>query len=279
MPSAPYMPPAPLHGCSHISIHPAAVYPEPAEGRVEGGGTRMASSGLGFGHPLSTFFAVLDPFLSALVWVALVLLGFAGTSSAPGKDPEEPTDEELMVRYVAGDHRAFQKLMERHQRMVYGYIFKQYYNEDKASEIFQESFYKVIRGASSFDPTQRFLPWMFTIVKNTILDDYKKRKLKLRSLHEPFKASESDRSLLDIIPDTRSDEGEQKTRLRELQLKLSSALEKMNPDQRDVFLMRHEDGMQFEEIAVAVGCPVNTAKTRMRYALETLRRDLKEFLR
>lgn len=183
-----------------------------------------------------------------------------------------------MVRYVAGDHRAFQTLMNRHQRRVYGYIFKFYYNQEKASEMFQESFYKIIRGAASFDPSQKFTSWMYTVVRNTVLDDFKKRKLRVRSLEEPLIAGEADRTLFDIVPDAHSKEGEKEARAAQLKAKLRDALNKMNSDQREVFLMRYEDGIPFEEIATIMGCPVNTAKTRMRYALEALRKDLKEFL-
>lgn len=183
-----------------------------------------------------------------------------------------------MVRYVAGDHRAFQTLMNRHQRRVYGYIFKFYYNQEKASEMFQESFYKIVRGAASFDPSQKFTSWMYTVVRNTVLDDFKKRKLRVRSLEEPLIAGEADRTLFDIVPDAHSKEGEKEARAAQLKAKLRDALNKMNSDQREVFLMRYEDGIPFEEIAAIMGCPVNTAKTRMRYALEALRKDLKEFL-
>jgi len=220
--------------------------------------------------------------LELLVWTfvgaALVVPGTARNPSEPSQEPVGPSDEELMVRYVGGDQRAFQTLMSRHQRRVFGYIYKFYYNQDKASEIFQESFYKVIRGAASFDPNQKFTSWMYTVVRNTVLDDFKKRKLKARSLNDPLMAGEPDRTLMDIVPDVHSEEGEKAARVNQLQIKLRDALAKMNADQREVFLMRHEEGLPFEEIATIMGCPVNTAKTRMRYALEALRKDLKEFL-
>lgn len=225
-------------------------------------------------------FAILKLPLLALVTVGLALVSRAQESKPdPNPNNDEPSDEELMTRYVAGDQRAFQILMRRYQRKVFGYIYKFYYNEDKASDIFQDAFFKVCRGADKYDPRYRFSTWLFTVVRNTVIDDFKKRKLKVRYLSDPLYSSgkDDDRTLYDATPDRTAPEGEKLAREKQFQRKLQDALAKMNPDQREVFMMRQDQGLQFEEIAEIMACPLNTAKTRMRYALEALRRDLKEF--
>jgi len=195
-----------------------------------------------------------------------------------GEDGEGPSDEELMKRYVAGDDRAFNVLMSRYQGKVYGYIFRHFYDEHKASEIFQDCFYKVVRAAASFDPQRRFSTWLFTIVRNTVIDTFKKKKLRTYSLNAPLNPGEEKRTYADLVPDPKASDGEQVAARSQLEARLRTALEKLNPDQKEVFMMRQFQGLPFAEIAAVVGCPVNTAKTRMRYALEALRRELAEFL-
>ena len=173
-------------------------------------------------------------------------------------------DEELMTRYVAGDERAFNLLMSRYQGKVYGYIFRHFYDEDKATELFQDSFFKVIRAAHTYVPSRSFSTWLFTIVRNTIIDQFKKKKLKMWSLDAPLKPGEKKRSFGDLMTDHEAYEGEQESRRIQLARRLQEALGGLNPDQREVFQLRQFEGLPFAEIAVIMDCPVNTAKTRMR---------------
>ena len=62
-----------------------------------------------------------------------------------------------------------------------------------------------------------------------------------------------------------------------LQQRISQAIQTLSEEQREVFLMRERHNMPFKEIAEVVGCPENTVKSRMRYALEALRRELSEY--
>ena len=57
---------------------------------------------------------------------------------------------------------------------------------------------------------------------------------------------------------------------------VSEALKQLNPDQREVFLMREKSGLAFHEIAEILNVSTNTAKSRMRYALATLKKILKK---
>ena len=72
--------------------------------------------------------------------------------------------------------------------------------------------------------------------------------------------------------DARPDRGAHNARVREL---ITEALTNLNAEQREVFLMREQAGLPFDEIARLVGAPVNTVKRWMRYALQTLRERLK----
>ena len=223
-----------------------------------------------------------------LAWLSELLQGVCVLCAMPWRSAEgqgggsgprhEATDEELMQRYTAGDARAFNVLVGRYKGKVFGFLYRSLHDEERAADLFQESFYKVIRAADSYDPNRRFSTWLFTIVRNTLLDHFKKRRLKMVSLSRPLTAGEEKRTVEDVIADQDAVEGESETLASQLGARLKAALEVLNPDQREVFVLRQFQGMAFAEIAEVVGCPENTAKTRMRYALERLRVELEEFL-
>jgi RNA polymerase sigma-70 factor (ECF subfamily) len=224
--------------------------------------------------------AVAQPLELRLLPLVLcaVLWARPGRKDSQPDPNNEPTDEALMIRYVAGDARAFETLMVRYQRKVYGFIWRHLRDEQRASEMFQDCFYKVIRAAASFDPEKRFSTWLFTIVRNTLIDSYKKKRLRMTSLSAPIQPGDEKRKVGDFIPDEDAAEGLQTSICSQLEERLQAALEKLNPDQKEVFVMRQFDGLQFAEIAQVVGCPLNTAKTRMRYALLALEKELRDLI-
>jgi RNA polymerase sigma-70 factor (ECF subfamily) len=83
-------------------------------------------------------------------------------------------------------------------------------------------------------------------------------------------------TLLDVVAD-KSAGTDRKVMDKELHGRLHAAIAKLSEDQREVFLMREFHDMPFRDIAEVVGCPENTVKSRMRYALEKLRGELEEY--
>lgn len=230
-------------------------------------------------HGLISWLVTRIELLGILVVHASAIFPRTGSE---GGDPslsvsEEITDEELMRRYVAGERKCFDVIMMRYRRRIYSFIYRWTWSREKTDELFQESFLKVVRSADSYDPERRFSTWLYTVVRNVLIDDARKKRLRFASLNRPLFAGEEKRTLADVTPDQDAHDGEHLARKKELQEALARALGRLNPDQREVFLLRHEQGLQFDEIAEVMGCPVNTAKTRMRYALESLQRDLREF--
>lgn len=182
-----------------------------------------------------------------------------------------------MARYIEGDVRAFEILLGRHKKPVYRFIYRYIRQKETADEVFQDSLMKLVRAASSYNRGARFSVWMYTIVRNTVYDRLRRERHRrqMRELDRPLDA-EGSVTLGDTIPGN-SPDGEEEARKQELQERLTDAVGELNPDQREVFIMRQYQGLAFKEIAEIMDCPVNTAKTRMRYALEALRRDLAEF--
>ncbi|MDZ4660179.1 MAG: RNA polymerase sigma factor [Pseudomonadota bacterium] len=89
---------------------------------------------------------------------------------------KELTDEVLMTLYCKGDNNAFDTLYSRHSQRVFGYLQK------KApllstSDLLQDTFFKLHRSRDQYNSQYPFLPWLFTIAKNTLLDSARKTSL------------------------------------------------------------------------------------------------------
>lgn len=183
-----------------------------------------------------------------------------------------------MEKYGDGEVRAFEVLYDRHSRPLFNFILKFVSHRENAEEILQETFMRVIKGHKKFQQRSKFTTWVYTIARNLCVD--KLRKLKHRrhkSLDQPVKNGGSDdRRLIEkVAGEGRS--GEDGAMDSEIRKRLEEVVEELPVDQKEVFLLREVSNLPFKEIAGVIGCPENTVKSRMRYALERLREGLSDF--
>jgi RNA polymerase sigma-70 factor (ECF subfamily) len=187
-------------------------------------------------------------------------------------DTARKTDEELMQAFQTGDVQAFRVLFGRYQSAVFAFLLRQCGNRDTAGDLAQDVFLRVVRGASSFQHQSRFSTWIYTIARNAAVDASRKARHRNHPSLEDSRNPDGQR-LGDRLAtgDPGPDRGATSDRLR---ADLVEAIEKLPPDQREVFLLREYHGLSFNEIAEIVDAKVGTVKSRMRYALEALRREL-----
>lgn len=86
------------------------------------------------------------------------------------------TDEELMENYKQGSVRAFEQLYERYHQKVMGFVAKKV-SESEKEEVFQQVFVRLHQKKHLFDSTYPFAPWFFTLIRNVIVDHYRKEKV------------------------------------------------------------------------------------------------------
>ncbi len=191
---------------------------------------------------------------------------------------QERTNEQLMVAYSQGEARAFEELLRRHQRPVLNFIFRYVGNRSTAEDLVQDVFMRIIRRASSYKREAKFTTWLYTIARNICIDHSRRMShRRAASLDHPVRADGEDRRTLGesiASPDAATD---RRAIGRQLGEQIKIAVDNLADDQREVFLMREYLGLPFKEIAEIVDIPENTAKSRMRYALEKLRSDLAEY--
>ncbi|MBL7685508.1 MAG: RNA polymerase sigma factor [Deltaproteobacteria bacterium] len=184
------------------------------------------------------------------------------------------SDEELMLSFQRGEVKSFEELYLRHKKPVYNYIVRYTNSPDESEEVFQEVFIKLHRAAPSYVPTAKFTTWLYTIVRNLCIDHHRKKIIRPTiSMDETYEDGST--SLRDRLA---SEDPAQDALNSDLEISkiLEEALTHINEDQREVFLLREKSGLKFEEIAETLNVSVNTVKSRMRYALESLRKYLEK---
>ena len=86
------------------------------------------------------------------------------------------TDEELMMAYADGDMEAFQALYRRHKNRIFGFLLTKLKHKSEAEEVFQTVFSKLHAAREKYRRDIPFLPWVFTIARNALIDHIRKNE-------------------------------------------------------------------------------------------------------
>lgn len=183
------------------------------------------------------------------------------------------TDEELAISYVRGNNRAFDELLSRNQSKLFSYILFVVRDEDKANDLFQETFVKVITKLHQgrYVDSGKFGAWIMRIAHNVIMDWY--REQRSRNLIEPTDENDlsnlSGNEILDSNVENRYVNDQ-------IMVDVKNMMNMLPPTQREVVFMRFYQDLSFKKIAETTGVSINTSLGRMRYAILNLRRMSKE---
>lgn len=183
------------------------------------------------------------------------------------------TDEELAISYVRGNNRAFDELLSRNQSKLFSYILFVVRDEDKANDLFQETFVKVITKLHQgrYVDSGKFGAWIMRIAHNVIMDWY--REQRSRNLIEP-----TDENALSNLSGNEILDSNVENRYvnDQIMVDVKNMMNMLPPTQREVVFMRFYQDLSFKEIAETTGVSINTSLGRMRYAILNLRRMSKE---
>jgi RNA polymerase sigma-70 factor (ECF subfamily) len=189
----------------------------------------------------------------------------------------DDSDEGLMLRYRGGEVRAFELLLARHRRAIYNFILRSVLDPARAEDLLQETFLRVIKGSGDYERQAKFTTWLYKIARNLCIDASRRDKhRRAQSLDAPLDADEGSATLLDVTAD-RKQPVDRAVIDKQLGERIQEAVDALPEEQREVFVLSEVSGLKFREIAEIVGCSENTAKSRMRYAVEKLREALDEY--
>lgn len=197
---------------------------------------------------------------------------YSASMSADAPQPE--SDEALMQAFAAGDAAAFDMLYARHRRGLYGYLARLLPTEaGAADDLFQETWLRVARGRAAYRPRAAFRTWLFTIARHLAIDHLRRHRPVLASelLGVDAEAGDCDVDPLERIADDPSTQPDAQASARQQAQRLRDALAALPAVQREAILLREHGEHSLDEIARITGVNVETAKSRLRYAIGKLR--------
>ena len=174
----------------------------------------------------------------------------------------ETSDEKLMQLYAKGDTQAFDELYSRHRGPLYRYFVRQVSDRATANDLYQGVWEKIIKARGRFRPSSKFSVWMYAIAHNHLMDYY-------RSLRPATQLE------LAEVPDQRSGPVEGVIDCEQGE-RVKSGIGALPEEQRTALLLKLETGLKMEEIARVTGVSTETVKSRLRYAVDKLKRSLVE---
>lgn len=176
------------------------------------------------------------------------------------------SDQELVKKYINGDNKSFEILLNRHKNRVFAFIMSKIKNRDLSEDIFQDTYVKVVNSLQKgkYNEEGKFLPWVMRIAHNLVIDHFRRQK-KMQMVR-----SNNDFNIFDVIKDSKIN-ADEKLIKDQIFNDLNSLVDKLPKDQKDVLKMRYYEELSFKKIAEHFDISINTALGRMRYALINLR--------
>lgn len=179
----------------------------------------------------------------------------------------EPSDADLLRRYRAGDAASFTQLYERHRLGLFRFLMGLCGDQAVAEEVFQETWMSLIRSESlQREAAVLFKTWLYQIARNRLIDHWRKQG-RHQQREEAFDEQLHDQAMAEPDP-------ERQLSLSQDQARIQAALADLPAEQREVFLLRAHGDLELHEIAELTRTPAETVKSRLRYALQKLRRLL-----
>jgi RNA polymerase sigma-70 factor (ECF subfamily) len=163
-------------------------------------------------------------------------------------------DNALVERTLAGDVAAFSSIVDRYQKIVYNVALRMVQDSDDAEDVAQDVFIKAYERLCSYDHHYKFFSWLYKIAVNESLNFIRKRKPTERMCEETMVASTQD-------------EVEQGDAGRHI----DEALKRLTADQRAVVVLRHFEGLGYDEIGKVLNITEKKVKSRLFSARQILR--------
>jgi RNA polymerase sigma-70 factor, ECF subfamily len=182
-------------------------------------------------------------------------------NAAPATD-QRSSDWSLIERVVARDETALAALYDRYSGLLCGILNRILRDAQAAEEILQDVFFQVWRNAAQFDPARGSIAgWLVVAARNRAISRLRRRN--------PGETEELIENTV-VLPTNIETDAAQK----EMMGKVRGALADLSKDQQQAVELAYFEGLTHSEIAARTGDPLGTVKTRLRSAVETLRKKL-----
>jgi RNA polymerase sigma-70 factor (ECF subfamily) len=173
-----------------------------------------------------------------------------------------------MLAYARGDLAAFETLYAKHRGMLYRFLLRSVRDPHRTDELFQETWSRVIGSRERYQPQAKFSTWLLQIAHNLMIDGIRRQR--------PMADGDEAEMALANLATPESGQPEQALSEFERRRNLRRAIEQLPDEQRIAILLRLEQELSLEQIAMVTGSGRETVKSRLRYAMNRLREVLSE---
>ncbi len=193
--------------------------------------------------------------------------------------PSDQTDQLLVTRAVAGDQLAFEMLVVKYQRRIQRLIARFVRDVDLVEDIAQETFIRAYKALHQFRGDAQFYTWLYRIAVNTA----KKSLLDMKRdpvVTEAALRSRSEEDETSWLEGEQISEATPETELaaKEIAEAVNTALASLPEDLRQAITLREIEGLSYEDIALAMDCPIGTVRSRIFRAREAISAKVKPML-
>ena len=190
----------------------------------------------------------------------------------------QASDLLLVERTLAGDQRAYSLLVLKYQRRIQRLIGRMVRDVDLVEDIAQETFIRAYRALHQFRGDSQFYTWLYRIAVNTA----KKFLLELKrdpTVSESFLATdEEDETSWQKSEPTSGETPETVLAAKEIAAVVNAAMDELAEDLREAIVLREIEGLSYEEISLAMDCPIGTVRSRIFRAREAISARIKPLL-
>lgn len=185
------------------------------------------------------------------------------------KSLDSLSDADLMQRVsVNDDDRAYDELYHRYARRVMGFFYRQMnHDEERASDLTQDTFMRVWASRQRWIIGNEFLPWLFTIAYNVCKNEYR---------HHEYK-TDYEQNVIHTQDEGYTDDAEVEIDAQIVNTALQVALDSMAPEMQTLFSLRFEEELSVPQIAEIMSIPQGTVKSRIHSLTRTLKDKLKQY--
>jgi RNA polymerase sigma-70 factor (ECF subfamily) len=198
----------------------------------------------------------------------------------PPSPAEKAVDSDAMLveRTVAGDQKAFELLVIKYQRRIQRLIGRMVRDVDLVEDIAQETFIRAYRALAQFRGEAQFYTWLYRIAVNTAKKALMDLKRNPTVSENSFKSGDDDETSQPEHELTSSETPDAVLASKEIAEIINAAMDALPEELRQAITLREIEGLSYEEISDAMGCPIGTVRSRIFRAREAISGKVKPLL-
>jgi RNA polymerase sigma-70 factor (ECF subfamily) len=189
---------------------------------------------------------------------------------------ERDIDAALVTRVQQGDKKAFDLLILKYQRKIIRLLSRMIRDQNEIEDVAQEAFIKAYKALPQFRGDSAFYTWLYRISINTARNWLSQNSRRPSSPNMNVSENDETFSEIDNLTDSHTPEAEMVS--REIAASVNQTIESLPEELRQAIVMREIDGMSYEDIALAMSCPIGTVRSRIFRAREAIATKLRPIM-